>query len=624
MNTHTVTIDFIEVILMKLIKTIIAILLSISVLPCNIIYAETIDDPVFDEYMEEVAQDIMNSDYLTMHYTVSETNEETTDIAPGFTPISIDYFTEAKEKAEEVIDKLKQFDFESLSERQKTDYKAVMNAFIDQRDRQSDSDFTWFFTPTNNLVTTLATYLTEFRFYQKADFDNYIILLSSVPQYLDSAVEFTKYQAQRGYFMPDAALDESVSQIEEFIAETDENIIISAFKDAVINSELISDEEKETYISKVTDIVLNSIIPSCTNVINELSALRGMGIQTGYADIEGGKEYFEKMTQYYSSTDNTIEEQVEDLDKYLKTNLKKLASKIMTGYKPESFPDLSPEEILDNLSSEISHSEFPEIDETSYTLDYLDGSSVAGNVMAYYVNSPVDEYNDNVIVINNDIKQDSTVLYQTLAHEAFPGHLYQHVYYLQQNPLLIRSLLSFPGYSEGWGMYADYIAVHWGEVSEESAEYISTERAVNYALSAQIDLCVNGLGYSEDELKDYLEQLGLDGSTVHDYYNYALCYAGNYGSYGYGLVRLLSIKENAAYSLGDKYDSKEFYRIILNGGPRILDDVEADIIEWVESQNVEYKEPADNSSLIYILIVGGCAAVGVVVSVIANKRKKKK
>ncbi|WP_289445788.1 DUF885 family protein, partial [Klebsiella pneumoniae] len=46
-------------------------------------------------------------------------------------------------------------------------------------------------------------------------------------------------------------------------------------------------------------------------------------------------------------------------------------------------------------------------------------------------------------------------LYTTLAHEGYPGHLYQTTYYASQNPSPIRSLLNFGGYVEGWATYAE-------------------------------------------------------------------------------------------------------------------------------------------------------------------------
>ena len=68
----------------------------------------------------------------------------------------------------------------------------------------------------------------------------------------------------------------------------------------------------------------------------------------------------------------------------------------------------------------------------------------------------VENIDFNSIYINS-AGTDSSDLYPTLAHEGYPGHLYQTQYFASTSPSLIRNVIKPGGYIEGW---ASYVEVH--------------------------------------------------------------------------------------------------------------------------------------------------------------------
>ena len=70
----------------------------------------------------------------------------------------------------------------------------------------------------------------------------------------------------------------------------------------------------------------------------------------------------------------------------------------------------------------------------------------------------MDRYLDCVIYINNGSVSSSEDLYTTLAHEGYPGHLYQNVYFLSNCTSPVRTVLSFGSYVEGWATYVENYA----------------------------------------------------------------------------------------------------------------------------------------------------------------------
>ena len=608
----------------KYIQTALCVLpLSCMTFTVVLVHAEERNE-AFDALIEQDFIDTMESDYLTMHFTVKDyaaMGIEKPEVTLG--EINQESFREMRDQAKDMIDKLESFDKDRLSDEQKTDYDAIMAAYIDQRDRAADPDFNWLFTPSSNIILNTSTNFTEFVFYGEEDFKDYISLLSSFPVYVDSAMTLTEQQAEKGYFMADSALDETLASIDAFTAKSEDNPILVDFENDVDAAGYLSDGAKVDYKTQVSDLEINTVLPACVDVRNRLSALRGTGSETGFSGIEGGAEYFEMVLQNNSSTTRSAEEQFEDLDAFLKETIRTYIGQLQQGSSYGSVNMTDPDEVLSYLSEHLTDYDFPSIEDVSYTAEYLDPSVVSGNVLAYYVSSPVDAYHNNAIKINGDGVTDANTLYQSLAHEGYPGHLYQHVYYLGTDPLLLRTVCSFLGYSEGWAMYAELEALDWNVLSEDGASLMASELALNYALSAVSDIAVNYLGYDEAELGDYLTTIGLNSIVAPDLYDMAICYPGDYGSYGYGMMRMRNMRKYAEESLGSAFDAEAFHKVILDGGPRMLDAVEEDVKQWVEESGAVYISKKENSDSTIYLIVAGVCVLGVIGTAVCKRKRTK-
>lgn len=77
---------------------------------------------------------------------------------------------------------------------------------------------------------------------------------------------------------------------------------------------------------------------------------------------------------------------------------------------------------------------------------------------AFYLTSPIDDSSQNVIYINRNPIYDNQPLYNTIAHEGYPGHLYQTVWFHTHCDSDLRKILSFSGYTEGWAAYVEALS----------------------------------------------------------------------------------------------------------------------------------------------------------------------
>lgn len=603
------------------------------------------DDETFSQFEEEMFVELMESDYTTMHYAVVDYASygiEKPELTIGEAEWDYDEYVE---EYEEELNTLYSFDYDSLSDTEKQDYDTIefyLNSMI-ELNKYPYFDFKFHYS--SGVLDALTTTFTEFVFYNKEDIDDYLTVLSTVPQYLDDCIEITKKQAEKGYFLTEAQLQDTEDLIDKFVEKTEDNELIVIFDENIDAFEGLSESEKEEYKARNKEIVLNSYIPSFQKVEDELEKLKGSrNGQYNVCSLEDGSAYYEALAKYKTSLDTDVQTMLELCTEFIDQSIEEMQQAYISN--PTAFDediDLSgAEEILSYLENHMDN--FPEIEKVNYTASYLDESVANDSIIAYYLTPPIDDTSDNVIKINGNNVSDTEELYTTLAHEGFPGHLYQTNYYLQSDPAPIRTQLTMMGYTEGWGMYASAQALEVSGMSEEGVAINVLNEELNYVLDAAVDLGVNGLGWGTSDIADYLEQLGFDSSQAKDLYDFVTSDPGTLLPYGVGVVMFELLEDKAQETLGSDFDQKEFNKVLLDGGSRPFATVEEDVNAYLgisntdannilshthESSSTESetnkKETTEKDKVNWIAYGGigvGIAAVGAVALVLVIKSRR--
>lgn len=533
----------------------------------------------FSDFEDELFQEMMSEDYTTLHFSLRDYQKygiEKPDVNIG--DASWDDYEDSVEDCDEYLKKLQSFDYDSLSETEQKDYRTI--SFYLERNKELNSYpyFDWAFNSAEGVIDNLLTTFTEFVFYEKEDIDDYLATLASVPAYLDQCLENTKKQAAKGYFLTDAMLKATEDAIEKFVDKKDDNELIKIFDENIDAFDGLSAEEKEAYKKKNREIVLNAYIPSYEKVAEELQKLKGSRkADYNVSSLDGGSEYYAALARYKTSIDADVETILDICTQYIEKSVDELYD-IMQNHSEVTEETLdfdSAEDVLSYLEGHLDA--FPVLDKVYYDVQYLDPSVANDSIVAYYLSPPVDDMRDNVIKINGDNVSDVLDLYTTLAHEGFPGHLYQTNYYIQQQPSLLRTQLTMMGYQEGWGMFAEGQALHVSGLSEYASEYQKINIELNYVLSAAVDLGVNGLGWSTKDVSKYLDRLDLNSSIAKDLYDFATLQPGTILPYGVGVAMFELLENKAKNALGNDFDQKAFNEVLLNDGNRPFEVVEDDV-----------------------------------------------
>lgn len=558
----------------KLVNGILGLFLMISSILTPIHAEES-----FSDFEDELFQEMMSEDYTTLHFSLRDYQKygiEKPDVNIG--DASWDDYEDSVEDCDEYLKKLQSFDYDSLSETEQKDYRTI--AFYLERNKELNSYpyFDWAFNSAEGVIDNLLTTFTEFVFYEKEDIDDYLTTLASVPAYLDQCLENTKKQAAKGYFLTDAMLKATEDAIEKFVDKKDDNELIKIFDKNIDAFDGLSAEEKEAYKKKNQEIVLNAYIPSYEKVAEELQKLKGSRkADYNVSSLDGGSEYYAALARYKTSIDADVETILDICTQYIEKSVDELYD-IMQNHSEVTEETLdfdSAEDVLSYLEGHLDA--FPVLDKVYYNVQYLDPSVANDSIVAYYLSPPVDDMRDNVIKINGNNVSDVLDLYTTLAHEGFPGHLYQTNYYIQQQPSLLRTQLTMMGYQEGWGMFAEGQALHVSGLSEYASEYQKINIELNYVLSAAVDLGVNGLGWSTKDVSKYLDRLDLNSSIAKDLYDFATLQPGTILPYGVGIAMFELLENKAKNALGNDFDQKAFNEVLLNDGNRPFEVVEDDV-----------------------------------------------
>lgn len=93
-----------------------------------------------------------------------------------------------------------------------------------------------------------------------------------------------------------------------------------------------------------------------------------------------------------------------------------------------------------------------------------------------------------------------------LAHEGYPGHLYQSAYFNDREPVPVRRLLACGGYNEGWGLYSELYAYSFDNGLPEAVKpLMRCSEASSYGLYALLDICIHYDGWDLATTTSYLE-----------------------------------------------------------------------------------------------------------------------
>lgn len=533
----------------------------------------------FEKFTEELFEKEVSGSALTFHYSVAHPKEAGLK-RPKPTLGTVDTDMEKTyELCKKYEDTLRSFAYSRLSRENQITLDMLLLYFHTQASLGENYLLEEMLSPSLGIQAQLPVLLAEYAFYEEQDVSDYLNLLSSIEPYFDSILSFQEKKSKAGYFMSDTTLERICSQCESFIQTPDSNYMLEIFDTKLEEYGKFPKKEQEKLKAAHKKIILECVIPAYQKLIQGLQKLKGTGRNSqGLAHFPGGQDYYTYLLKSQVGTYVPVEKIRQRLTKQLLNDTKtiqlmlkeqpSLASKFMNN---NIFPDMEPEEIMAHLQKRIIK-DFPELQDVSYEIRRVHKSLEEYLSPAFYLTPPVDTKKPNIIYINNAGNHQRLDLFTTLSHEGFPGHLYQTMFFAEENKNPIRSLIESGGYIEGWATYAEPFAYSYSAslMKDEAAKDIGTiawlNRSVNLNICCLMDIGIHYYGWSLEQAASFLRVFGISSETASEIYQYIIETPANYLKYYWGYLNFLDLRISEEKRLGKDFSLKEFHKKILEIG----------------------------------------------------------
>lgn len=535
----------------------------------------------FESFTEEIFKNEVSGSTLTLHYALANPEKQGITRSRATLGTVFSDINESQKLCQQYEDKLKSFSYSRLSRENRLTLDMLLLYFHTQNFLGDNYFLEEPLGPSLGIQAQLPVLLAEYAFYKDQDITDYLNLLSDVDSYFKSILEFEQQKAQAGYFMSDATLDRILKQCSDFIKDPESNYMLEIFQQKLEDYGKLSEADQQILIDKHKEILLNKVIPAYQMLMDGLEKLRGTGTNDrGLAYFEGGKDYYQYLLQSTAGIYAPVKQLEQRLTSQLLADSKEIS--LMLREQPSlltkltggvDLPDMEPETIVKSLQTQISE-DFPETEAASYEIRYVHKSMEKYLSPAFYLTPPLDTGSPNVIYINQDGRSSNLELFTTLAHEGFPGHLYQTVFFGRQNPSHIRYLIDSSGYVEGWATYVESHAYRYAAkyVDDEAATDVTRlawlNRSVNLCIYSLLDIGIHYRGWTQEKAAEFLNVFGIrSASVVSEIYRYIVETPVNYVKYYLGCLNFMDLRDNQKELLGDDFDLKDFHRKILEIGP---------------------------------------------------------
>ena len=526
----------------------------------------------FHEFTDRVHGELLAGSTLTAHYRLMHPENfgiDTSDLHWYSMDVSDEAFEEYRETLDGYREELESFDYDDLDWEAQLTYDAF-KVYLDLEDEGFGLDLLYEpLGPNAGIQAMLPVDLEEYKFYTESDVKDYIELIRLVPDYYEDIMNFEKEKADAGLFMEDDILENTLEQIEDFLKTKDDSFLITTFRERLEVLDL-SKKEMDEYCEENEDAVLNSFYPAYEYLLEELPKLKGKNQhEGGLCNYPDGEKYFEYLLKATVGTDKTPDEMIKMLDQAIDESMNTITMLLRESpslyfiFDDVPYPTTDPNLCLRILQNKILE-DYPEIDDVDYEVDYVDRSLRDYLSPACYMIPPMDGNIRNSILINCDRGAEDEDIFITLAHEGYPGHLYQINYFQQNATYLLRDGIGTNGFAEGYATYVEHNAYHYiDDLSDDGAEVLAANARISLEIYARVDLGIHWQGWDVDDVEDYISDY-FDGAkdAAQWMYDYMRADPGTYELYAIGELEILDIENEARDA--DDFDLKEFHKELLD------------------------------------------------------------
>jgi len=448
----------------------------------------------------------------------------------------------------------------------------------------------------------------------------------SVERYLSRLTEFGRVLREThvrvaedraaGVIPPDFVIDQSLVGMRAFIADgATKNPLVTTLPAKLEKIESLTPAQRQAYVERAGQIVASEVIPGYEAMIALFESMRPEASHdAGIWRIPSGDKIYEAALQ--SSTTTTMS--AEEIHALGVAEVERIELEMTQILDAQSIPGATLAERIQALNVDPAQN-FPNTDagraemiaylheintrvmaaapryfqtippqplEIVRVPEYSQDSSPGG----YYNPPALDGSRPGRFYINQKSTADNPkwTLPTLMIHEGAPGHHFQlSAQQLIEGVPMLRKVLPFGAYAEGWALYAERIARTdmgfydndpLGDLGRLQAEMFRAARLV-------VDTGMHAKQWSREQSIAYMvAKTGMTEAAATREIERYVVWPGQATSYKVGQLALLRMRAEAEKALGPRFDLAAFHEVILMNGSMPLAVLEDVVQEWIKTQ----------------------------------------
>lgn len=528
----------------------------------------------FSEFCTTLFREEMKSNTMNLHFTLKDPKAagiDSYEITLG--SLSGDSPHNQARQLKKLSEELKKYSHRSLKGKDRLTCRLLSDYISRQQNLAAYPYYDEPLTPSGGVTSQLPVLLAEYTFRNTRDIKDYLGLLSQMDTYFLGILDYEQKKADAGLFMSDEACLKVIEGCEVFTEHPDDNFLIDTFSNRLNAMDGLTDTQKNAYLKQHSKVLSDHVIPAYSQMIKGLTMLLGRGHNNwGLCNFPEGKAYYEAVVSADTGCDDSVEDLFSQIAKARREDLmfcQNLLEKNPKLASQSPKPDAALKEenaMISRLQKEIL-TDFPAPPQTDVEICHVDPALSEYLAPAFYITAPIDDISHNRIYIN-DAKNDTDIYYfTTLAHEGYPGHLYQTICTSSYGAPEVLSLLNYPGYTEGWATYTEMQSFYYAGLDPDLASLLQHNQAATLSLYATADIGIHYFGWEKEKNAAFWSEYGVDDTaTVNRITDLILEEPGNYLKYYVGYLKFRQMREQLALE-NKSFSVSAFHEAILRTGP---------------------------------------------------------
>lgn len=440
------------------------------------------------------------------------------------------------------------------------------------------------------------------------DYDDWISRASKFGAWADSSIIYFRKGVTANYVLPKALVIKMIPEMEAMeVKEDTASLFYGPVKKFPSG---FSDTDKTRLTKAFTTIIHQQLIPAYKKLADFLKNeyLPKARTTSGISALPNGKEYYQYLIRYHTTTDKTPEEIYQiGLQEVARIGRLQDSVKNAVGFKgnmQEFFafmksssqftPYKTPQDIL--AAFEAIHRKiepnlkkmFHHIPKTPFEIRQTEAFRAASASAEYNQGSP-DGSRPGIfyVPILDATKFNTTSGMESLfLHEAIPGHHYQIS--LQQEDSSLPKFRRFGGnnaYIEGWALYCESLGKELGLYTDPYQYMAALGDEIHRAIRLVVDVGLHTKNMTREDAIQYMmsHEAANEQYATMEIERY-MAIPGQALSYKIGALKIAELRNKYQKELGSNFNLADFHDNILKDGALPLDILERKMDDWATKQ----------------------------------------